>query len=203
MNTHSALPFVSLSRSQAQVFEQLNDEEFWQYAREAATSSLSSPDQPDEYLICTLGTKHCMLPLTTVREVAPSSHQRTILPGVSYWMPGLTTWRGEIIAEIDLEAYLWSGVKHEEKSTSGYRKRQPDLLLVVQSQGVILGLAVTAVNSVVRLDVEHIVPFELAPDWCLDLQPETIRGILDDVLILNIPAIFDGIVEQIKELSSL
>ena len=201
MNEYPALPFVSLSRSQAQVFEQLSNEEFWHYAREAANPSHSLPRQADEYLICRLGARHCMFPLAVVGEVAPPSHQHTILPGVPHWMSGVTTWQGEIIAEIDLEAYLWSGVEHEDKLASDYGQRQSDLLLVVQAQSVTLGLVVTAVNTVVHLDTEHIVPFELAPDWCLVLRPEAIRGILDDVLVLNIPTIFDDIVEQIKELS--
>ncbi len=143
-----------------------------------------------------------MFPLAIVREVAPSPCQRTILPGVPHWMPGLTTWRGEIFAEIDLEAYLWSGVEYMDRGIrSGYGQRPADLLLILQAQGIILGLIVTAVNTVVRFDAEHIVPFELAPDWCSVLRPEAIRGIRDDVLVLNIPAIFDDIVDQIKEQS--
>ncbi len=201
MNKHPVLPFVSLSRSQAQVFEQLSDEEFWHYAREAANPPRSSQYQANEYLVCRLGTRHCMFPLAIVGEVAPSPHQRTILPGVPHWMLGLTTWRGEIIAEIDLEAYLWSGAEHEDRAASGYGLQQANLLLIAQMQYIKLGLVVTAVNTVVRFDSEHIVPFELAPDWCSVLRSEAIKGIRDDVLVLNIPAIFDDIVEQIKEQS--
>jgi chemotaxis signal transduction protein len=201
MNEHPVLPFVSLSRSQAQIFEQLSDEEFWRYAREAANPSGPSPGQVDEYLVCRLGARYCMFPLAIVGEVAPSPHQRTILPDVPHWMSGLTTWRGEIIAEIDLEAYLWSTAEYEDRVAFGYGQRQANFLLVVRAQNVTFGLIVTAVNTVVRFDAEHMVPFELAPDWCSALCPEVIKGILDDVLVLNIPAIFDDIVEQIKEQS--
>jgi chemotaxis signal transduction protein len=146
-----------------------------------------------------LGARHCMFPLAMVGEVAPSLHQRTVLPGVPHWMPGVTTWRGGIIAEIDLEAYLWSGAEREDRAPSGYAQHLAKLLLVVQNQRITLGLVVTAVNTIVRFDAEHMVPFELAPDWCSALRPAAIRGILDDVLVLNIPAIFDDIVEHIKE----
>ncbi len=54
MNERPALPFVSLSRSQAQVFEQLSDEEFWHYAREAAIPLQPLQYQADEYLVCKL-----------------------------------------------------------------------------------------------------------------------------------------------------
>jgi len=197
LNDYPVLPFLSLSRAQARIFEQLNDEEFWNYAKEVAhVSQAAAYHQADKYLICRLGARHCMFPLASIREVAPSPHPRTLLPGVPHWMAGLTTWRGEIIAEIDLESYLWSGVGYQDRA-----QRQANLLLVVQVQFMTLGLLVTAVNTVIRFDAEHVVPFELAPDWCSVLRPEAITGILDDVLVLNVPAIFDDIVKQIKEQS--
>ncbi|MBV9616194.1 MAG: chemotaxis protein CheW [Ktedonobacteraceae bacterium] len=202
MNKHPVPPFVSLSRSQAKVFEQLSDEEFWLYVTEAAHLSPSSPSQADEYLVCRLGIRHCMFPLALLGEVVPPPHQRTVLPDVPPWMPGLATWRNEIIAEIDLEAYLWNGVEQGDKTAdTRYPQRPPDLLLVVQAQGVTLGLLVTAVNTVAHFDTKHIVPLELAPDWCSVLSPKAVRGILDDVLVLNISAIFDDIVRNIKEQS--
>jgi chemotaxis signal transduction protein len=203
VNEHLALTFVSLSRSQAQVFEQLSDEDFWHYATEAASPPRSLPRLADEYLVCRLGIRYCMLPLTSLVEVVPSPHQLTLLPSVPHWMLGLTTWKSEVIAEIDLEAYLWSGVEFTNKITAAAYIQRPaaNLLLVVHTQGVTIGLAVTAANTTVRFDAEYIVPFELAPDWCLALRPEGIRGVIDDVLVLNVPAIFDDVVQQIKEQS--
>ena len=201
MNEHLALTFVSLSRSQAQVFEQISDEDFWHYAKEAAIPPHPLPRLADEYLVCKLGTRYCMLPLTALVEVIPSPHQLTLLPSVPHWMLGLTTWKSEVIAEIDLEAYLWSGVELTNKITASPPVARPpaDILLIVQAHGVTIGLVVTAANTTVRFDAEYIVPFELAPDWCLELSPEAIRGVLDDVLVLNVPAIFDNVVQQIKE----
>lgn len=201
MNEHLALTFVSLSRSQAQVFEQLSDEDFWHYAKEAAIPPHPLPHLADEYLVCKLGTRYCMLPLTALVEVIPSPHQLTLLPSAPHWMLGLTTWKSEVIAEIDLEAYLWSGVEPTNKITASTPIQRPpaDILLVVQAHCVTIGLVVTAANTTVRFDAEYIVPFELAPDWCLELSPEAIRGVLDDVLVLNVPAIFDNVVQQIKE----
>ena len=80
MHEHLALTFVSLSRSQAQVFEQLSDEDFWRYATEASSPPHSLPRLADEYLVCRLGTRYCMLPLTTLVEVVLSPHQLTLLP---------------------------------------------------------------------------------------------------------------------------
>ena len=142
-----------------------------------------------------------MIPLAMLREAVPSPHQLTLLPAVPHWMLGLTTWRSEIIAKIDLEAYLWSGVELADRIVDAVPIQQPsvDLLLVIQAQNITLGLMVNAVNTTVRFDAKHIVPFELAPDWCLVLRPEVIRGILDEVLVLNISAIFDDIVRKIKE----
>ena len=194
MDEYPDLTVVSLSRSQAQVFEQLSDKDFWRYATEAAKNAHSLQYQADEYLVCKVGIRYCMVPVAVLGEVVPSPHQHTLLPAVPHWMLGLTTWRGEIIAEIDLEAYLWSDVE------SAQVQRLPaDLLLIVQTQGVTLGLMVHAVNTMVHFDAEHIVPFELAPDWCSGLRPEVIKGILDEVLVLNIHAIFDDIVRKIKE----
>jgi chemotaxis signal transduction protein len=202
MSEHQALPFVSLSRSQAKVIEQLSDQEFWRYAAEVANPGHPLPDFAHEYLICRLGTRRCMFPLATLREVVPASQHHATLPDVPGWMTGLAAWRGEIFAEIDLEAYLWKDSDPQERVLEdGCVQRQVPLMLVVQGQGITLGLLVTSISTVVSFDEKYTVPLELAPDWCAALCPAAVRGIYDDVLVLNIWAIFDHIVQQIKEQS--
>ncbi len=197
MNEHAALTSVSLSRCQVHLLEQLNDEEFWRCATEIATSSSTIHDQVENYLVCNLGTRRCIFPPGLAGEIIPPPHQLTLLPAVPPWMPGLTVWRGEMIALVDLRAYLWGGDINNTLSAA----RSPDLLLVVQFHDLILGLLVTAVATMISWNEEHMVPFELAPDWCSELRPGAIRGVLDEALVLTIPFIFNDIVQQIKEYS--
>jgi chemotaxis signal transduction protein len=187
---------VSLSRSRARRLSQLNDEDFWRYTAEIATSS-SMMQQVENYLLCDLGTRRCIFPPGCAREIIPPPHQLTLLPATPAWMPGLTVWRGEIIPLIDLRAYLWNDSDHKSVLSTPYAAHLPDLLLVVQARACILGLLVTEIATTTGYDEEHMVPFELAPDWCSELRPGTIRGVLDDALVLDVPFIFNDIVQQI------
>jgi chemotaxis signal transduction protein len=106
-------------------------------------------------------------------------------------MPGLTVWRDEIIPLINVRTYLWGNSGH----TNG--ARLPDLLLVMQVRDCILGLLVAGIATAVGYDDEHVMPFDLAPDWCSELRPGTIKGVLNDALVLDVPFIFNDIVQQI------
>jgi len=197
MDEQAALTPVSLSRSQAHLLERLNDEEFWRYATEMAATSSTIQHQVESYLLCDLGKRRCIFPPGLAGEIVPPPHQLTLLPATPPWMPGLTVWRDEIIALVDLRAYLWNDGDINSTSPTV----QEDLLLVVQFHDLILGLLVTAVATTMSYDEGHMVPFELAPDWCSELRSGTIRGILDDALVLDIPFIFNDIVQQVKEYS--
>jgi chemotaxis signal transduction protein len=195
------LTAVSVSRSQAQILEQLNDEEFWGYAAEIAHISMTQ-DQAEEYLVCDFGARHCLFPLPLLGEIVPPPHQVTLLPAAPSWMHGVVVWRSEMIAVVDLKAYLWNGADSRDNGTDPAfidQQGAPDLLLVVQFQDLPLGLLVSGVGTIIKFDEGHVVPFELAPDWCSALRPGVVRGVLDDKLVLDIPFIFNDIVQQIKE----
>ncbi len=193
MQMDAAIPFASLGRSQSHLLAQLNDEEFWRYAAEIAASS--STTQVENYLFCDLGTRRCIFPPGLAREIIPPPYQVTRLPATPAWMPGLTVWRGEIIPLVDLRAYLWDDSGYTNGAPS--LARPPDLLLVIQGRDCILGLLVTAIATATGYDDEHVVPLDLAPDWCSGLRPGTIKGVLDDALVLDVPFTFNDIVQQI------
>jgi chemotaxis signal transduction protein len=199
----AASTFVSLSHSQAHHLSQLSDEEFWRYAAERA-ASFSPTQQVEDYLLCDLGKRRCILPPGLAREIVPPPHQLTLLPATPAWMPGLTVWRGEIIPLVNVWAYLWHENEHKSVISGAppVLAQLPDLLLVVQACTCILGLLVTEVTTTMKYADEHVVPFELAPDWCSALRPQTIKGVVDDALVLDVPFIFDDIVRQIEAFSS-
>jgi len=200
MNEHPALTFVSLSRSQTQFFEQLSDEEFWRYATEAALFVPSVQYQSDEYLVCYTGARRCIFPLATLGELVSPPQQLTFLPTLPAWTLGLTTWRGELIAVIDLDAYLWNGSKPTESIFDmGDVQVQSERLLVVQTKDVTLGLVATVFNKTMRFDEQHMLPFDLTPDWCSLLRSGVVKGIIDDTLVLDIPFICNDIVRNLKE----
>ncbi|HEV2655998.1 MAG TPA: chemotaxis protein CheW, partial [Ktedonobacteraceae bacterium] len=157
--------------------------------------SSSTTQQVENYLFCDLGTRRCIFPPGLAREIIPPPYQVTRLPATPAWMPGLTMWRGEIIPLVDVWAYLLD----DGGSTNGALPlaRPPDLLVVIQGRDCILGLLVMAITPSIDYDDEHMVPFELAPDWCSGLRPGTIKGVLDDALVLDVPFIFNDIVQQI------
>jgi chemotaxis signal transduction protein len=190
----AAIPFISLSRSRTHLLAQLNDEEFWRYAAEIAASS-STTQRVENYLFCDLGTRRCIFPPGLAREIIPPPYQVTRLPATPAWMPGLTMWRGEIIPLIDVWAYLWDDGGYTNGALS--LERPPDLLLVIQVRACIIGLLVAAITTAIGYDDEHMVPFDLAPDWCSGLRPGTIKGVLDDALVLDVPFMFNDIVQQI------
>ena len=200
MDEHMALTPGLLSRSQAHHIEELSDEAFWRYASEIAAAPSPTQEEKENYLLCYLGPRNCILSPDFVREIVAPPHQLTLLPSSPSWMPGLTVWRGEVIALADLRAYLWN----EASSVKGMPSTisSPDLLLVLQSGNLALGLLVTAIATLQEYNEEYMVPSELAPDWFSELRPGTLRGVFDDALVLDVPFIFDNIIQQIKEFSS-
>ncbi len=204
MNERTAPTSLSLSRCQAQLLEQLNDQEFWRYAAEIANPASTIQDQAEEYLVCDPGARSAIFPLVLLGEIISPPHQLTLLPAVPSWMFGVVEWRGETTAVVDLRAYLWNDTGSIDSRTDRSPTNQhANLLLVVRFRDLVLGLMVVAVSTTIKFDEGHMVPFELAPDWCSTLRPGVVRGILDDALVLDIPFIFNDIVQQIKEYQPL
>ena len=132
----------------AQRLGNMSEEEFWAFAREQAGGDLVSPSpqnaQTGQYLECVLRQGTCLLPLAAIEEVLPSPARYTLLPAMPRWMPGLTAWRGEVMAVINLEAYL-SGI--DLPSTGG-------LLLCTHHAELALGLFLPAIGPSIALDGE-------------------------------------------------
>jgi chemotaxis signal transduction protein len=134
----------------AQRLENMSEEEFWAYAREQAGGDPvpSSPEnaRQGQYLECILRQGTCLMPLVAVEEVIPSPPRYTLLPAIPRWVPGLASWRGEVAAVVNLEAYL-AGV--DTPSTGG-------LLLCTHYAQLALGLFVPAIGRTITLAGEQI-----------------------------------------------
>lgn len=199
--------------------EQLSDEAFWRLAAEVARprpqppqDSASPSTARDEYLICMLAHGYCVLPLVLLREVVPPPYQLTSFPSAPAWMAGVCAWRGEIITVADLDAYLMNSTT---RLPAGRVEARHGILLVIQHNGVTLGLFVTTVESTIALDPEQMQPFEQAAPHFAYVRNDVVTGVqpirtaqpsdLDqakrsetEVLVLDIPHIVNDMVQQIK-----
>ena len=181
----------------AEYLEQLSDTDFWNHAFEksgmgrsirAAQALATIAPQPDETLICELRAAHCVLPLSLVREILPTPQHITLLPDVPPWMLGILSWRGETMAAIDLCACL-------SKSTT--LPLQNRVTLIAQHEQIRLALCVRSIDST-STAVDTLLTQDGKP-------PISITGVLeqkdttqDQVLVLDIPALFDDIVRSIE-----
>ncbi len=130
----------------AQRLGNMPEEEFWAFARKQAGGDAVSPSsanaQAGQYLECVLRQRTCLLPLAAIEEVIPSPARYALLPAMPRWMPGLAAWRGEVMAVVNLEAYL-SGI--DLPSTGG-------LLLCMRHADLALGLFLPAIGPTITLD---------------------------------------------------
>jgi chemotaxis signal transduction protein len=194
MNRDS-IPGAAFLSAHSQFLEQLDDEQFWNYAVELAHSPPVDAVLIDEYLMCELEKGSCVLPLATLREVVAPPHQFTLLPAAPPWMLGVGAWRGETIAIIDLNAYL---------SNTTAPLHSDGMLLVAQLDGLTLGLFVSAVGSMTTLAIERMELPGQAFAWYTPPCAEAIKGVYRDMisqveaLILDIPIIVNDVVQHIK-----
>lgn len=121
----------------AHFLEQLNDEEFWEYAFEVARPITQQPVPREDYLVCEIESERCLLSLTTLLEVLAAPTHVTQLPASPPWMLGILAWRGETIAIIDLAAYL---------ADVPYRVRPEGTLLITRTDTFMLGLIVPSID---------------------------------------------------------
>ncbi len=197
----------------AQYLEQLNDIEFWNYAYEKAhmphsthsspalATLASPPDDTLTYITCELRTTHCMLPLTLVREILPSSQHITRLPDVPPWMLGILSWRGETIAAIDLCLYI------TKNDSSPLQNR---VFLVIRHEHMSLALCVLSVASIASVvNIRQITPFALSPGTEEGEPPDGLAGVLerdpatgDQILVLDIPSLFKDVIACIEKKDS-
>src|SRR5579859_5284374 len=134
-----------------QDLEQMNDEEFWNYARQRARFVSEQPSHA-EYLECKLSGSTCLVPLSDLAEVLPPPYRLALLPGMPEWMAGIMAWRGETIAVVNLDLYFsFSQNPNLPRATDG-------MLLVVYSPGQALGLLVSALGMTTTIELEEITP---------------------------------------------
>jgi chemotaxis signal transduction protein len=172
-----ALSSEPVSSAYAQFLEQLNDDAFWQIAADAAHAAhdVSMAQVPaDDYLECVLSRGRCLLPLAAMREIVSPPYYFSRFPASPPWMVGIGTWRGETIAVVDLDAYLF---QHPARSPHGVKD---GILAVAQLDDLLLGFLVTDVGSVTTLDVEQVVSLEQVPTWYTHLQREAVIGVKCD-----------------------
>ncbi|QBD80523.1 chemotaxis protein CheW [Ktedonosporobacter rubrisoli] len=172
----------------------LSDEEFWALAASAANSTTSHP-LPAEYLLCMCGTERCAISLASLGEIVQPREHFTRLPAAPPWMYGIVMWRGEMIAVIDLDAYLLN------KTALPRSERTDEILLVAQSDKLVLGLLVARIESTTTLEKEPILPLDQSSAWGSPLRANAIAGVYGrrtETLILDIPAILIDVEQQIR-----
>lgn len=189
MSEYDILTTALTDQSQVLFLKGLDDQEFWRYATQLASATPTTKVEIEQYLECELEQERCILPLAALREVVPPPHQITLLPSIPVWMPGITAWRGETIATVDLYAYLTQGPT---------RLRSDSILLIIQQGEITLGLFVTAVRSIPILDLEQKLPEQTITQHPY-LSADAIVGTYANTPVLDTSIILTNMVQQIRE----
>jgi chemotaxis signal transduction protein len=188
---------TSLSGLQVRSLEKLSDEDFWQYAREAVHPISPVPPSAGACALCRLSCGPWLVPLDALREVIPFSHPCTPLPLMPHWMLGLVAWRGEVIAAIDLDAYLCA-LQAIAYTPPTYKS---GMLLVARYENHALAFYVTALDKTLAVEPAQILPPTEQP-----LPTEALSDILlgryADIWILDILKLVNSAVQQIGEPAS-
>lgn len=133
---------------------------------------MSHPNESvQQFVVFRLHTHEYALPMSQTVEVLRMV-ALTPLPEAPAWLPGLINLRGRVIPVMELRARL------------GLQSRVPDLdtaILVMHSDGHMLGLITDAVIEILTLQ-----PESLAPPDPLSSAPQTVAGVarVDDRLIV-------------------
>jgi chemotaxis signal transduction protein len=138
---------------------------------------------------CELEQKSCILPLAALREAVPPPRQITLLPSIPIWMLGITAWHGEIIAAIDLDAYLTQGIAQQ---------RSDSTMLVIQQDDIMLGFFVASVRSIPTLDLEQMCAEQSIAQYPY-LPVGVIVGTHTNALVLDTGIMVKDMVQSIRE----
>jgi chemotaxis signal transduction protein len=182
------LPLHGLSTND---LEQMADEEFWNYARTQAdiVPQISSQESnyQNQHLECELSRGNCLIPLKAIAEVLPPPHKYTLLPLVPIWMRGLVAWRGEAIAMIDLDMYLYG-----EKSS-----RLDGMLLVANYTGIKVGLLVPGIGLTTTVRFEQVNTPDGPAVFYTPMRAGVISGVYAEEPVLDVSALLPDVVQQI------
>jgi chemotaxis signal transduction protein len=207
-----AMIFLSGARQEhVQFLKQLSEKDFWDYAQRAAVSTLPTQtgaddhEPSDAYLVCDLGSLGCVLPLADLHTVVPSPAYFSLLPDTPGWMPGLAAWSNEILAVIDLRAYLLQGTPASTRS--------PAMLLVTQYEDLFFGLLTPIIGTIPHLDTVHWQSPEQVETTCHFACPAALKGIsrntkdimgmeeMEMALLLDTPVMLANIVKQMRKMA--
>ncbi len=188
MQEFPVLKVPDWSQQQAQLLEQLSDQEFWQHAHQLAQPS--PPNQVETHLIFTVDQYSFLLPLTALCEIISSPCTSTRLPTIPSWMMGIMTWHMKVIPVIDFSAYF----------TQSVARSSAQFLLVTQQEDLLVGLCIDHVESIIGYDVAQVDPFDFtqSPFFSRQISPSIIQGIYKGAFVLDEQALLPHIIEQIR-----
>lgn len=205
MNEPPTVSATFLDATHLQNLEQLDDEEFWEYARGLAQQA-PAVAQSAEYLACNLAQGTCLIPLTALNEVVLPPHHLTLLPATPEWMPGLVAWRGEAIAVVDLSLFLSN---HTLDLSHG-------ILLVANHAGLPIGLLVPSIGQTTPAQQEladttasdssihstetvaHLAPMPFVVTHYAPDRVACVKGIQQGALVLDVPVLLADITRHIE-----
>ncbi len=176
----------------AHSLEQMTDEEFWQRARvEAAKASTAlSPSESaglHQYLACELRRGTCYVPLHAIEAVIPASSPLARLPFAPHWVHGLLAWRGEIVAVVDLDAYLSSS---ETPHNGG-------MLLIVRHPECAIGLHVSLIGLTTTIELEQLTPTTTPSTLYAPARADVVKGLYAGYPVLEVVALLSDVTLQI------
>jgi chemotaxis signal transduction protein len=182
---------LPLNNFSAHSLEQMSDDDFWNYARERAgiVSSVASSKEGslDQYLECELSRGNCLIPLKSTVEVVPPPHRFARLPINPHWMPGLVAWRGEIIAVIDLDMYLYGMDVSPAEA----------MLLVTEHNELVVGLLVPGIGLTTTIQFEQMAPSTGPSMLYTPTRAGVAKGVYAEAPVLDVPALLTDVVQQI------
>jgi chemotaxis signal transduction protein len=182
-------PTTLLNSTQAHFLEQISDQEFWQHARKLAQMPFIPTIKTEEYLECELLPDRAIIPLTALLEVTPVALHLAQLPASPFWMLGITAWRGQAIAVIDLAAYF---------SQERIQSPRDQVLLIAHAAGITIGLTVTMRGTHTSIPADHIQAFNPATVAKANTLVEVIQGTYAGAFILNIPNLLTTLVQSLQ-----
>lgn len=182
---------ASLPELDIQHLERMNNEEFWNYARQRA---YAVPERTSytECLECKLSSGVCLVPLDHLAEALPPPARLTALPGMPAWMAGLTAWHGETIAVVELDAYF-----SPARCAARHTQAAGGTLLVMHTPGCTLGLLAPASGRTTTIEPEHITRPAAASSLVTEQREEVFAGMYSDLPVMNITALLADLVQQI------
>jgi purine-binding chemotaxis protein CheW len=191
------------SHSQIPLLEQMNDQEFWDYAQSLATQQNAPPTSSEDALECQTEQGRYLLPLRALREVVSPPHKLTLLPLCPPWMLGITAWRGHIIPVVDLASYFTTHQTNELDTTQHTHPSSNSMLLILDDTNARLGIQLAAVGSIITLEQRQLASAEQVPSWYPQHLITTLLGVYNGSVILNPPALITELTQHIKASAAL